>query len=346
LSFPPKKDLQAAMKQRETITSFLWINAVALAVVAVVVIVGISLLQSATGGVATTAGAALLGSGILGVIGTLVILPLALNLQAARQSQLRQQEDLLNALDERLQNLSVLMNLISEQQLISDRAKSVAFRAKDIEAVRRALREEIIRKDWEAALALANDIEVGFGYKQEADRFRQEITTKRDEVQRQQIAELLSPVDRLIQAEAWGSAVQEAQRIMAQYPDDPQVQRLPEEIENRRQLRKQQLRQSWDEAVSRHDVDGSIEILKRLDVYLTPAEAESMQEIARDVFREKREALRMRFALAVQEHNWAQAIALGDEIMHDFPNTRIAQEVREKMDALRKRADSPEMTTA
>jgi hypothetical protein len=71
-----------------------------------------------------------------------------------------------------------------------------------------------------------------------------------------------------------------------------------------------------------------------------------MQEIARNVFKEKREGLRSRFALAVQEHKWAEAIRLGDEIIHDFPNTRIAQEVREKMDALRQRADEPHATSA
>ncbi len=195
-------------------------------------------------------------------------------------------------------------------------------------------------------MALANEIESGFGYKQEADGIREEVTVNRDAVQRRQIAELLAPVDRFIQAEAWGSALQEAQQIMLNYPDDPQVKRLPEEIESRRQMRKQQLRQSWEEAVDRHDVDGSIEILKRLDLYLTPAEAESMQEIARNVFKEKRETLRTRFALAVQEHNWALAIRLGDEIIQDFPNTRIAQEVREKMEALRKRLEEPETASS
>ena len=51
-----------------------------------------------------------------------------------------------------------------------------------------------------------------------------------------------------------------------------------EEIEARRQGHKKQLLDSWREAVNRKDVDGSIEILKKLDIYLTPVEAESMQE--------------------------------------------------------------------
>jgi hypothetical protein len=292
------------------------------------------------------AGAALLAAGCLGIIGLIASAPIALSLRAARESHLKHQEALMTALTDRLEQLSILLNLVSEQQLLSDRAKQVAFREKDREAVRRAVQEEMAAHDWDAAFVLANDIETSFGYKQEADGLRAEINARRSEIRRRELAELMAPIDRHIKAELWGAALQEAQDLMRQFPGEQQVQRLPEEIENRRQMRKTQLRESWQEAVNRHDVDGSIEILKKLDLYLTPAEAESMQEIARNVFKEKREGLRTRFALAVQEHKWAEAIRLGDEIIHDFPNTRIAQEVREKMDALRQRAENPEASPA
>ena len=38
----------------------------------------------------------------------------------------------------------------------NDRAKAVAFRVKDREALKRAISEEMAKQDWEAALALAN----------------------------------------------------------------------------------------------------------------------------------------------------------------------------------------------
>jgi hypothetical protein len=321
------------------------VYAVAFVAAGITLIAGAYLIHQPARGV-QTAGAALLGAGCLGIIGMLASIPIALNIRASGAEAAKRQAALMTALGERLEGLSILLNLVSEQQLLSDRAKQVAFREKDREAVRRAVQEEMSRRDWEAAFVLANDIENSFGYKQEADRLRGEINGRRDEIQRQQLAELMAPIDRHIKAELWGAALQEAQDLMRQFPGETQVQRLPEEIENRRQMRKGQLRESWQEAVDRHDVDGSIEILKKLDLYLTPAEAESMQEIARNVFKEKREGLRSRFALAVQEHKWAEAIRLGDEIIHDFPNTRIAQEVREKMEALRQRADEPHATSA
>jgi hypothetical protein len=129
---------------------------------------------------------------------------------------------------------------------------------------------------------------------------------------------------------------------MAAFPWDPQAQNLPAEIENRRQGHKKQLLDSWHDAVNRHDVDGSIEILKKLDLYLTPAEAESMQETARQVFKDKLLLLGQQFTLAVRDHRWHEAIELGETIAREFPNSRMAEEVREKMGLLRERASEPE----
>jgi hypothetical protein len=237
-----------------------------------------------------------------------------------------------------LQQVCLLLNLVNENQLISEKTKSVAFREKDRDAVRRAIQEEIARQDWEAALVLANEMETVFGYKAEADRFRTQITSRRSEISQRQISEQMVVVDRYINAEAWGQALQEAHRVMTLFPSDERVQQLPQEIESKRAAKKKSLHDAWLEAVKTHDVDGSIEILKHLDAYLTPAEAESMQETARGVFKEKIVLLRDQFRVAVQEHNWASALTIGDTIMTDFPNSRMAQEVGPMMDMIRQRA--------
>jgi outer membrane protein assembly factor BamD (BamD/ComL family) len=85
-------------------------------------------------------------------------------------------------------------------------------------------------------------------------------------------------------------------------------------------------------------VDGSIEILKRLDNYLTPVEAESMQETVRHLFKEKLNNLKNEFSNAVQEKRWNEAIRIGETVTQDFPNSRIALEVKDMMDTLRQRA--------
>jgi hypothetical protein len=88
-------------------------------------------------------------------------------------------------------------------------------------------------------------------------------------------------------------------------------------------------------------VDASIDILRQLDSYLTPAEAESMQDTARGVFKEKLNNLVAQFGAAIREHRWADAVRTGEQIQAEFPNARAAQEVGEKMDMLRQRASEP-----
>lgn len=272
------------------------------------------------------------------IAGVVIALPVAMSIESVRQSTFVHQDELINKLSERLEQVCLLLSEVTENQLISDRTKAVAFRDKDRDTVRRAVQEEITRHDWEAALRLVNDIEMVFGYKAEADRFREEINTRRSDLTQKQISQEMPTVERYIAAEAWPQALQEAHRVMALFPNDAKIQALPTEIENRRQACKKKLLDSWNEAVQKHDVDGSIEILKHLDLYLTPTEAEGMQETARGVFKEKINLLKLQFAAAVQEKNWAEAIRLGDSIVSEFPNSRMAQEVSQTMEMLRQRA--------
>lgn len=284
----------------------------------------------------------ILAAGALGTLATLLVWFLTINLRASRDEALARLDRSFAPLHERMQHLSVLLNQISEQQLISERAKAIAFRESEREALRRAIREEMARRDYDAALALANDIETAFGYKAEADRLREEIQAERQSEVRRHVAEAIAVIDRHCRTEQWTLALREAERIMASYPEDPEAQSLPQEIEARRQAYKQELLDSWNDAVQRHDVDGSIEILKRLDLYLTPAEAESMQETARQVFKDKLLLLGQQFTLAMRDHQWDDAIRLGEAIVREFPNSRMAQEVREKMDLLHQKAGEAE----
>jgi hypothetical protein len=94
----------------------------------------------------------------------------------------------------------------------------------------------------------------------------------------------------------------------------------------------------WDEAVQSKDTDRSLEILKELDMYLTPTEGLALKESASSVFRTKLHNLGVQFALAVTERKWADALAAGQQIVRDFPNSRMSHEIRSKMDILQERA--------
>ena len=64
-----------------------------------------------------------------------------------------------------------------------------------------------------------------------------------------------------------------------------------------------------------------------------------MQETVRGVFKERLNSLGAYFTTAVKEQRVPDAIRLGETIAKEFPNTRMAQEARDIIDTLKKRAE-------
>ena len=284
---------------------------------------------------------AMLAAGCVSLVLVLTTWPLAMAMTGSRDLVAKRNEQVTQELSDRLQAMSVVLNEIQESNMLSDRAKAVAYREKDRDALRRAIREDLAKRDWEAALVLADDMERVFGYRQEAQKFRDEINKVQEDVIRRHVNEGLALIDRHCRAEAWSDALREAERMQSAFRGDPQVMALPQDIERRRQTHKNQLYASFQDAMSRKDNDGAIEILKKLDMYLTRTEADQMQDTVRNLFKEKIHDLRTRFALAVQDHKWAESVRVGEEIVRDFPNSGIAREVKDKLDLLRQRAAEP-----
>jgi hypothetical protein len=283
-------------------------------------------------------GWSLLAAGAACVVVILCAFPIFIGMGRGQSHVRDRLDEIMQMQETRLRDLSVVLNVISEQQLLSDRARSVAYREKDREALRRAIQEEMGHGDFEAAMSLVNDMELAFGYKQEAERFRQEIDSRRNEMNRQSIAQSVATIDKLCREENWDAATSEAEHIAKSCPSDPTACGLAQQVKDKKAAHKKQLLESWRDAIGRKDTDGSIEILKRLDNYLTASEAAEIQEDARGVFRQRLMTLSEQFGTAVHQEKIPDAIAIGEIIIRDFPNTRIAQEIRERMDVLRKRA--------
>lgn len=291
--------------------------------------------------VARGMGWTLLATGIASVVATLLAWALAGTINASRRTAADQVKEIVAPVAERMEQFSVLLNLISEQQLLSDRGKSIAYRTKDRDALRFAIQEEISHGDYEAAWRLADEMENSFGNRQDAEHFRQLIEDKRSESQRKLIADGTAQVEKLMKTERWAAAHRQAEQLVKRFGDHEQVRNLPAEIDARRQQYKQQLLDSFHDAVRRNDTDGALELLKRLDAYLSTGEAEALQETARSILKAKLEQLRTQFAAAVHEGNWLEALRIGDGIIRDFPNTQMAREVREHLETLRQRATEP-----
>ena len=82
----------------------------------------------------------------------------------------------------------------------------------------------------------------------------------------------------------------------------------------------------------------AMDMLKELDAYLTEDESGPYREVARGVIGKARDNLGAQFKLALQDRNWSRAADIGQSIIDQFPNSRMADEVRGMIDSIRARA--------
>ncbi|MEK6676811.1 MAG: hypothetical protein AABZ47_14300 [Planctomycetota bacterium] len=264
----------------------------------------------------------------------MTICPLLLKMESTLSRQLSEMRDLADALAKQTERL----DWISENTRISDAAKSLAHRSQEIDALRNAIREDVRIEHWEAALTLVDEMERRFGYKQEAERIREELDDARHDAIQAKLAEAIELIEDHFHQCDWTRAQAEISRLLNALPNDAKVISLQDRMKVLQEKHKQSLKAEWAEAVRRSDTDHAIDILKELDQYLSPAEAQALQDSARNVFKEKLLQLGVQFRFAVNERRWSDALTVGLELVRDFPNARMANEVREALDTLRERA--------
>lgn len=270
---------------------------------------------------------------LLTVMG-MTLMPLLIKIEANSSRQFTELRDL----HETAMRNSASLAHIAENTRISDAAKSLAHRDQELDAVRAAIREDIRRRRWESAMGLVDEIEQRFGYRQEAESLREELNEARREAIQAKLTQAVEMIERHFAAHEWPRAQKEIDRLLHALPNDGKVLQLQDRLRELRELHKFELKQAWDEAVRRCDTDHAIDVLRELDQYLSPAEAKELQNSARNVFKEKLLQLGVQFRFAVNERRWQDALTIGLELIRDFPNARMASEVREALDTLRERA--------
>jgi hypothetical protein len=231
---------------------------------------------------------------------------------------------------------------IAENSHLSDWSKRIVHRNKDYEFLRETINAAIIRQDWESAEHLIGDVATEFGYHEEAARFKQQLEQARKATSEERITAVLARFDKLCDEHKWAQAHEDCERLRALFPDDARIAALPGEIEVRRQEYKQKLLGDYDQAVRTEDVDRAHRLLFALDQYLVPQEAEAIKESARGVFRARLEQIKTRFSIAVSYKQFGNAIAAGEQLMREFPNSGYAHEIAKLMPVLRERAQQPQ----
>ncbi len=284
---------------------------------------------------------AMLAAGCVSVVAVIVAWAMALQLAIVHGQSQTAWEQFNTTFTERMEQFSVMLNVISEQQLLSDRGKAVAYRDKDREALHRAIREETAGQHYDAAMLLVSDMENAFGYKQEAEQLRAEINQARDNVIRRVVTDAKARIDHACNSEKWDEALAEATRLATLYPGHELAAALPAEVQIRKDQFKRHLLDSFRDAIGRKDEESAMALLNQMDMYLTPDEVREIRETAKGMLKARIEGYRERYTASVREGKWRDAIRIAEDIVAEFPTSKLAGEVSGMMETLLSRASEP-----
>lgn len=231
-----------------------------------------------------------------------------------------------------------LLEQMSEHTMLTDNTRRVLFRTRELDLLRATIEEDINHGDYDAALVLCDDMGQRFGAREEAEQFRSRILRARHEHYEANVQAAVSRLDQMLAERDWSHAHEEAARIRRLFPDAAVAADLDQRINAARQDHKRDLEGRFIDAAGREDVETAMPLLRELDRYLSQEDATRLRELAQGVIARHRENLGVQFKLAVNDRRWAEAARIGQAIIEEFPNSKMAVEVRPMLDVLRTRA--------
>ncbi|MCA9277120.1 MAG: hypothetical protein KDA29_13955 [Phycisphaerales bacterium] len=278
-------------------------------------------------------------AGLIAFVLTLTTLPICLA-NRAKQDPGETQTIELDRIRAQIRSLSDTMSTLNETIILSDDARRVLNRRKERDLLCKAIEEDIKEHDWDAAMVLVRELAERFGYRVEAEQFRTRIESARAQTHDRAVHEAIRGLDELIAAHKWEPALSEAARISRVFHDAPQVDGLRHRVISARDRHKQAIERRFLEAARNENIEDAMDLLHEMDHLLSEHEAEQFREVARGVIGKARENLGVEFKLAVQDKAWNQAASVGERIIKEFPNSRMANEVRSMIDQIRDRAST------
>jgi hypothetical protein len=230
-----------------------------------------------------------------------------------------------------------LLFQIAQAAKLSDTAREIAYRQDEQNQLRETILESLHKHDFDNTYAMIQNMQTQPRYKELAEELKTLADKYRDGTDQSRIRQIINHIEDLCSRYNWAAANAQVETLIKTFPDSTEAAKMPARIQELKAERKRMLLDQWDKAVKKDDVDSSIKILKEMDQYLTPKEGLALQESASYVYKTKLHNLGVQFSLAVTEKNWETALQTGKEIIRDFPNSRMAKEIRQKMDILKQK---------
>lgn len=244
----------------------------------------------------------------------------------------------LDNISEILTRQNNLLQQMAQASYLSDAAKEIMFSDADQMELAEAALSKLHQHDFEAASVMIETMEQAPRYQQLGARLRKMAEKYRTATEDGRINQSIAHIESLLDQHRWAAAASQIQNLVKVYPHSDRAKSLFSRLQERKAIRKGDLLNEWDRAIDAKDPDRGLEILKELDQYLAPAEALVLQESAKKVFKAKLDNLGIQFKNAVTEKDWKTALDIGKQIVHHFPNSRMAAEIRSKYDILQEHA--------
>ncbi|MCE5186275.1 MAG: hypothetical protein LLF76_09145 [Planctomycetaceae bacterium] len=270
--------------------------------------------------------------------GVLLAVYAALILLYKTALQLRLNSEKMENTVEMLSRQNNLLAQISQAARLSDTAKEIVFHDTEQIELGEAVLNKLHQHDFDTSIAMVNEMAQEPKYKELAARLRLTTEKYRSATEEGRINQVIAHIENLFDQKLWAQAAAHTENLIKTFPHSDKAKTMPTRLRERKDRQKRELLAAWDLAVRDKNTDRSLEILKELDLYLTPTEAMALRESASSVFRTKLHNLGVVFSVAVTEQNWQKAYETGRQIVQDFPNSRMAAEIRSRMDILSERA--------
>ena len=233
-----------------------------------------------------------------------------------------------------MEKISAELTQINRMTRVSETAKSIVFRDADNQSLREAVFDKLQQQDFDAANHLIAQIAERPEYKELAEQLKSQADHYHDATDHERSEQIAAHIEKLLDDCHWARASAQIEGLIKLHPESERAKGLRQALLDRKQARKRVLLAAWDDAVTRQETDRSLDILRELDFYLTPNEGLALQEAARDAFRTKLHNLGVQFGIAVAEKQWIGALEIGEQIINDFPNSKMCGEIRGKLGVL------------
>ena len=237
------------------------------------------------------------------------------------------------------------LDAILEAVQMSENAKRVLFRDRELSVLRNTVQEDIERGEFHSALVVCDQMSTVFGAVEESEVLRTKVQTIIHNFHDARICEEVEKLENMLADRKWVEAYQDAARLRRLFPESPQLHGLEQRISDVRIHYRHDLEARFLEAASCENVEQAMKLLRELDGYLTPDEARKFRDTATDVITKYRDTLGARFKMAVSDRRWEEAIEFGEVITQQFPNTKMAEEVQTMLETIRVRAGEDETSS-